>query len=125
MKNKGFSLVELIAVLVLLALIIGIAMPAILTAFRKSDDRIDKAEQELLFANAGSYFTDTHGVLESRRYCVRISTLVHENYTKEPIAPSRKDNGKSLYESESVLREANNTYRILPTNTVPAGVTCD
>ena len=125
MNNKGFSLVELIAVLVLLALIIGLAMPAILNAFRSSDDRIEEAEKELLFANARSYFSDTHGVLEDKRYCVKISTLVYENYTKEPIAPSRGDNGKSLYESESVLREANNTYRILPTNTVPAGVTCD
>jgi len=129
MKEKGFSLVELIAVLVLLALIIALAMPAILNVFRRSDDRLDDATRTLLIANAKSYFSDKHGQLPNTGiFCVRLNTLVYGNYTIEPINPNASaEANEEMHKGWSVGTRMDGSKRIfeLHEGTSYEGVTCD
>ena len=46
MKNKGFTLVELLAVLILLSIIIIIAVPNVLSALTSSKDSLNKIQKK-------------------------------------------------------------------------------
>lgn len=83
MKENGFTLVELIAVLVILALIVIVAFPNIIKAIQNTNSKMETANEELLIANAKSYWTDnTDKLKEGNNSCVTVKTLVLENYTQ-------------------------------------------
>ena len=92
MSEKGFSLVELIGVLVLLSVIV-------LTAIQGTNQKIEEATEQLLIANAKSYINDT---LPGRSGCVNVSTLVEEGYTETPIANSDSTKSQEIQNSWSV-----------------------
>lgn len=125
MNEKGFTLVELIAVLVVLSIILLVAIPAILNVMKKTESTMDNATKELLFANAQSYITDTKeygGKVENSVYCVNIKTLVNENYTKEPIATMNKDESEEIINNKMVkARYINNKFEFKLEN---SSVTC-
>lgn len=54
-KEEGFTLVELLAVLAILALIVGIAVPMIGNVVTKSETRADNAQIELVLDAARLY----------------------------------------------------------------------
>lgn len=99
MSEKGFSLVELIGVLVLLSVIVLVAFPNILTAIQGTNQKIEEATEQLLIANAKSYINDT---LPGRSGCVNVSTLVEEGYTETPIANSDSTKSQEIQNSWSV-----------------------
>lgn len=86
MKENGFTLVELIAVLVILALIVIVAFPNILKAIQNTNSKMDTATVELLITNAKSYFSDKGYVTETKPYCVNVEDLVKNAYTQSPIS---------------------------------------
>ena len=54
-KEKGFTLVELLAVIVILGIIVAIAVPAIGNIISKAEDDADKAEVQLIVDAARLY----------------------------------------------------------------------
>ena len=58
MKNKGFTLVELLAVIILLALIALIAIPAIVGVLREGPDNISEAQQKNIEAAARNWASE-------------------------------------------------------------------
>ncbi len=89
MSRKGFTLVELLAVLVLLSVIMLVAFPSILGAFKSTDTKINENTKELLKANAKSYVNDNPS--EQSKGCVSIAKLISENYTQDPIANVKEE----------------------------------
>ncbi|HZK47613.1 MAG TPA: prepilin-type N-terminal cleavage/methylation domain-containing protein [Atopostipes sp.] len=79
-REEGFTLVELLAVIVILGIIVAIAIPAIGTVIQKAGDNADDAEVEMIVDAARLYFTieeptedtvtaeklETEGYLEKR-----------------------------------------------------------
>ncbi len=57
-KNKGFTLVELLAVIVILGLIALIAVPIVLNNIKKTKEDLYNTQIELIKAGAVSYVTD-------------------------------------------------------------------
>jgi len=55
-KEGGFTLVELLGVIVILGLIIGISIPLIGNIINNSEETIDKQQQELVIDAAQMYF---------------------------------------------------------------------
>jgi prepilin-type N-terminal cleavage/methylation domain len=102
MNRKGFTLVELISVLVVLALIVLVAFPNILKAIQNTDSVMNEATKELLLANSKSYFQDNFDYNETKSECVNVSKLVKENYTKSPISSVKPENSKKIEEEWSV-----------------------
>lgn len=99
MNRKGFTLVELLAVLVLLSVIVLVAFPSILNTIKKTDETLDSATEALLIANAKSYAND---LTSTTATCVNISTLVEEGYTESPIANTDSEKSETIETSWSV-----------------------
>lgn len=58
LNNKGFTLVELLAVLVILIAIMGIAIPSISSSLERTKDRQNKARYKIIESAAEQYVTD-------------------------------------------------------------------
>ena len=58
LNNKGFTLVELLAVLVILIAIMGIAIPTISSSLERTKDKQNKARYKIIESAAEQYVTD-------------------------------------------------------------------
>jgi len=63
MNKKGFTLVELLAVMVIMALIMGFAFPAISGMINSSNQRKYEAYEKSMTEYAKAYFDDETGII--------------------------------------------------------------
>lgn|SRR5574344_80743 len=83
-NNKGFTLVELLAVLVILAAIITIAVPNVISMSKKIKVNMFCDKVNLLVTDAKLYGQDNYDdVLDGDLKTVSISTLVNNGYAKK------------------------------------------
>lgn len=82
MNKKGFTLVELMAVLILLAVIITISTTSILTARDKANASGDKNKKILIETACENYLRDS-GRESSDTSNITIEKLINENYLKD------------------------------------------
>ena len=66
LDNKGFTLVELLAVLVILVAIMGIAIPSISSSLERTKDKQNKARYTIIESAAEQYVTDHKNVVYSK-----------------------------------------------------------
>lgn len=59
MKNRGFTLLELLGVIVILALLTTLVFPNVLNTIKKSSDQTDKFSMELI-SNAADIYIENH-----------------------------------------------------------------
>jgi type IV pilus assembly protein PilA len=57
-NKKGFTLVELLAVIVILIIITAIAIPSISSSIERTNDRQKKSKEELIISAAELYLSD-------------------------------------------------------------------
>ncbi|MFL2098717.1 competence type IV pilus major pilin ComGC [Marinilactibacillus psychrotolerans] len=76
-KENGFTLVELLAVLVILGIIVAIAIPAVGNIIDNARGDANEAEQELVIDAARLYFIENEGTE------VDVETLISEGYLEE------------------------------------------
>lgn len=76
-NNKGFTLVELLAVIVVLAIIIGIAVPSAISVSNKSKVKMYKTKIDLILRAAELYAQDIH-----RADTIPVGTLAQKGYIK-------------------------------------------
>lgn len=88
--KKGFTLVEVLAVIVIIGLIFLMTFPTILNSIKKSQDKIDDNTFELIKSSTKEYTNDNLDELEDN-YCVDIATLISDGYIDEDIVTA-KDN---------------------------------
>ena len=101
-KKSGFTLVELIGVVILLGLIALIAIPPIMNSVRKTKGEISDASKEILYSATASYLSaheNEYPKTNGNVYCITLSDLVKEEYlatevydsvTGEPISLDNK-----------------------------------
>ncbi len=58
MKKNGFTLIEILATIIILATISLIAFPAVLNLLNSSNSKMDKAMQDLMISAASQYVDD-------------------------------------------------------------------
>jgi type II secretory pathway pseudopilin PulG len=75
MNNKGFTLVELLAVMLILIAISLVAVGGISSSLEKRDEKELEEQQELAIGAAKIYFS-----LNDDKTCVKIQTLIDNNY---------------------------------------------
>lgn len=78
-KEEGFTLVELLAVLAILALIVGIAIPMIGGVVKSSEEKANDAQVELI-VNAAQLRAAETGVSLNSTQTIKIDDLVKANY---------------------------------------------
>ena len=86
MKN-GFTLVEILAVIVLIALISLIAFPKVTEIFNKRQVEASEQEKELLYLAASEYYEDHKQYFQTglEYYCVTIADLINDGKLIDPV----------------------------------------
>ncbi len=81
--KKGFTLVELIGVVIILGLIALIAFPPILNAIRQSRNELSDASKEILYSAASLYVSENANSFpkyNGNTFCVTLESLVQGEY---------------------------------------------
>jgi len=88
MNKKGFTLAEIVGVIIILALIALLAFPPILNMIKNSEDKIDEATKTLIYTASSQYTTkymNDFPKKEGNVYCLKISDLIKEDYLSTTI----------------------------------------
>ena len=108
MKNKkGFTLVELIAVIIILAALALVTFPALLNQINNTKGKISDATKELIISAAKSYMNENLNLYPRQdgvKYCLNLDLLVSEDYLSESIISSDNnldDKGVSITYNET------------------------
>lgn len=99
MKNKGFTLVELLGVIIVLGIISLIAFPPIINQMRKMRNEVSDSTLKVIYSAAEKLMNkkrDEYPLIEDSRYCVSLQTLVEEGVIDEPIYDAQTGNELSL-----------------------------
>ena len=82
MKNKGFTLAELLAVITLLALILVFVLPKILNVYNNKKDEVKESKAGVIYSAADTYLKeniDDYPMTTGMEYCLDIEDLDNEN----------------------------------------------
>lgn len=112
MKEKGFTLIELIGVIVLLAIIILITYPSIVNIIKKSNNKIDSATSALIISGAKNMVDEnknSYPLTNGNIYCVTIKSLINKGYV---ISDLETGNGNKINTDRYVMIKVNsNKYK--------------
>ena len=81
--KKGFTLIEIIGVVIILGVIVIIAFPPLLNFVKKTNSEIDDATKTLIFSATSQYigqYQNDFPTINGNIYCVTVRNLVSENY---------------------------------------------
>lgn len=82
MKNKGFTLVEVLAVVTLLGLLALVITPKVLEQKEKKEKDLSEAEKQVLFSDASNYVRDNEKYIikSENTFCIKVEKLIEEDY---------------------------------------------
>ncbi len=84
MKRKNaFTLVEMLAVIVVLGLIMIVAFPKILEMVTRQEDEVDKAKEKMIASAVESYLNankNTYPAREGKNYCINLFELDNKGF---------------------------------------------
>ena len=86
--KKGYTLVELLGVMIILGLILLISFPALINQIKKSNDAIDETTKLLIFNSTELYIDNNQNIypmLSGDIYYVQIQALVDEGLVSENL----------------------------------------
>lgn len=116
MKKNGFTLVELLAVIIILAVIALMAFPAILNSIKKSENTIDDSVKKIILNGAKLYLDDNiddYPKIKGYTYCLPLVTLIESNHLEKGIieatmVDASKKTVKVTVDDEYVYKIVNN-----------------
>ncbi len=81
MNKKGFTLIEVLAVVLLLGLLALVVTPRVLEQKDKQEKKITESEKKILYADASEYVRNNtkYNIKEGNIFCIRVNTLIDEN----------------------------------------------
>lgn len=95
MKNRGFTLLELLGVIVILALLTTLVFPSVLNAIKKSSNQTDKLSMDLISNAADLYIENNLNEFikfNGNKYIIEIENLIEEGNLPNNIKMSDIDN---------------------------------
>ena len=121
MKNRGFTLVELLAVITLLAAIMLLVYPTVLEKVQEKDKDILEKKQTLVYTAAYDYLYENKNIYPVRAgkvYCVNMGYL--SSLDKLPVDEYEdllKDSDISKNYIQVKIGDENNAYSIVTSTT--------
>lgn len=83
MNKKGFTLAELIGVIVLIGLLIALAFPPMLKQIQNTKSSLNSATEKLIISGASDYIAsnkNNYEIVSGAVYCITLDTLVKNNF---------------------------------------------
>ena len=87
-QRNGFTLAELLGVIVILAILVLVAFPPIVNEIRKTKSQLNDATLKLVYSAAEIYIDNnqnTYPFYDGNNYCISLQTLVNSGDLKEPV----------------------------------------
>lgn len=116
MKKRGFTLVELLGVIVVLGLLMLFVFPNVVNQLKKGKGDISSAVETLIFNSAGNYIDgnlNTYPVSTDTTYCLTLEQLVSAGEIKENLLID--DQGKKLHLGKKVevtIKDGKKSYKM-------------
>jgi len=105
--KKGFTLVELISVIALVALVFLLVIPGISSLINNKKDDISSTMNEVLYNASNLYMSNDniYHVVNGNVYCIKLESLVDREYLTNPIIDPVTQNeiSKDKYVKVSVM----------------------
>lgn len=86
--KKGFTLVELLAVIIILGLLTIIAIPSIIGILNNEKENISDSMKNVIINASSLYIEDNSGVypkVNNNVYCIKLESLVNDNRLSKPL----------------------------------------
>ena len=86
--KKGFTLVELLAVIIILGLLAIIAIPSIIGILNNEKENISDSMKNIIINASSLYIEDNSGVypkVNNNVYCIKLESLVNDNILSKPF----------------------------------------
>ena len=100
MKNKGFTLVELLGVIIIVGLLSLIIFPNIISSFFEVSNKLDDATKLIVVEAAKDYYSSNRNKISNLDYCITISTLQTEGL----LAYDIKDSDGKILPSDTLVK---------------------
>ena len=87
MKNKGFTLTELLGVMIILSILVLLVFPKVYNSV-KNNKSGDKAIEKIIYGATSLYMDDNsdyYTKTNNKTYCIKIRDLVDNNNLKKPV----------------------------------------
>jgi prepilin-type N-terminal cleavage/methylation domain-containing protein len=94
-KNKGFTLAELLGVIVILGLLLLLVFPTIIGQMKKGEAKISEATEKIIFNAASNYIDgnlNKYPVSTNVTYCFTLEELVNAKEVVEGLLIDSKGN---------------------------------
>lgn len=110
--KKGFTLIEVLAVVTIIGLIFVIVIPKIINSLNNKKEDIDSTTNSMII-NAAKMYVDDHNTkfdkINGSTYCLPLTTLTKEKYLESPIKNVTDD--KDITNIKSVKISYDNTFK--------------
>lgn len=83
MKKRGFTLIEMMAVIILLCIVVLIAFPTIINSIKRSGGKINETNKALIISAAEDKVNkqkNEYPMLNGNIFCIKINDLVTEGF---------------------------------------------
>ena len=86
--KKGFTLIEILAVVTIMGLIFILVIPKIGTSLKHKKKDVDTTTNNLIITAAKNYVNDNHDMfdkVDNNTYCLPLTTLTKKDYLDSPV----------------------------------------
>lgn len=114
--KKGFTLTELLGVIVLLGAIALLTFPPILNQIKKSKEEIDNGNLSLINSSFELYLSENKSTIimnDNTAYCIKLKTLVDDGKLNTPIKNSSNEEINVNLTYLKVVKGSNASYELV------------
>ena len=85
MNKKGFTLAEILGVIVIIALLLLLLMPTIIDKMAQNGDKAGEINDSLIYDAVDNYIEENIDINKSGTYCIPIQDLVDDGKLVDPV----------------------------------------
>lgn len=116
MKKNGFTLAELLGVVVILSLLLLIVFPSVVKELKEGETTIDNAVEQIIKNGASNYVENnksTYPTSKNATYCITLNTLVNAGEISKSLLIDKKGNALDLGKKVEVqIQSGQKTYKM-------------
>lgn len=113
MKNKGFTLMELLATIIIVSIVTGLVVPTVINQLAGKKHDIDDTTKKMIYEAADLYMSNNisnYPKLAGNSYCISLEQLVNSEYLVTPLKDYSSGKEIPLTKKVSITVNAKKEY---------------